>query len=75
MKLELNYKQAMVLLDLVKTAKSEASIKAYALQDKFKSDLTDDAKQYWVEQQDKHNNDYDFYNTLVEQLRELTNTI
>jgi hypothetical protein len=75
MKLELNYKQAMTLLDLVKVAKCDANIKAYALQDKFKNDLTDDAKAYWAEQQDKHNNDYDLYNGILEQLRELTGEI
>ena len=77
MKLELNYKQAMTLLDLVKTAKTEANIKAYALQDKFKVEglLSDDAKAYWAEQQDKHNNDYDLYGAILEQLRELTGEI
>jgi hypothetical protein len=75
MKLELNYGKLMRLQELVKTAKTEASIKAYALQDKFRNDLTDDARAYWVEQQDKHNKDYDLYNEILEQIRELTGEI
>lgn len=75
MNLELNYKQAMALLDLVKTAKTEANIKAYSLQAKFKGELTEDAKAYWAEQQDKQNSDYDFYGTLLEQLRDVTGEI
>jgi hypothetical protein len=75
MKLELNYKQAMTLLDLVKVAKCDANIKAYALQDKFKQGLAEDAKAYWYEIQNKHNEDYDLYNGILEQLRELTGEI
>ena len=75
MKLELNYGKLMRLQELVKTAKTEANIKAYALQDKFKTNLTDDAKAYWAEQQDKHNKDYDLYSEILEQIRELTGEI
>jgi hypothetical protein len=75
MKIELTYKQAMAIQELIKIAKTEASIKAYSLQDKFKGNLTEDAKDYWAEQQDKHNNDYDFYNGILETLRESTGTI
>jgi hypothetical protein len=75
MKIELTFKQAMALQELVKTAKTEASIKAYALQDKFKEELTEDAKEYWAEQQDHHNNNYDFYNGILEAFREATKTI
>lgn len=75
MKLELNYGKLMRLQELVKTAKTEANIKAYALQDKFKSNLSEDAKQYWLEQQDKFNNDYDLFNEILEQIRELTGEI
>lgn len=75
MNLELNYKQAMTLLDLVKTAKTESNIKAYSLQAKFKGELTKDAKAYWVEQQDKHNNDYILFGVILEQLRDLTGEI
>jgi hypothetical protein len=77
MKLELTFKQAMAIQELVKTAKTEANIKAYSLQDKFKAEslLSDDAKEYWAEQQDKHNNAYDFYNGILETLRDATGTI
>ena len=77
MKLELNYGKLMRLQELVKTAKTEANIKAYALQDKFKVEglLSDDAKAYWAEQQDKHNKDYDLYSEILEQIRELTGEI
>jgi len=75
MQLDLNYGKLMRLQELVKTAKTEANIKAYALQDKFKTNLTDDAKAYWVEQQDKHNKDYDLYSEILEQIRELTGEI
>jgi hypothetical protein len=75
MKIELTFKQAMAIQELIKTAKTEASIKAYALQDKFKEELTEDAKEYWAEQQDHHNNNYDFYLSILESFREATKTI
>lgn len=75
MKLELNYGKLMRLQELVKTAKTEANIKAYALQDKFKSNLTEDAKQYWLSEQEKHNNDYDLFSEILNQIREVTGEI
>lgn len=77
MNIELNYFQAMLLKDLVKNAKSEASIRAYTINDRFKANdnMTSDEKQYWTHKQDQENNSYDNYSTILEALREATNTI
>jgi hypothetical protein len=76
MNIELNYFQAMLLKDLVKNAKAEASTEAYTINDRFKANdnMTSDEKQYWAYKQDQANNSYDNYSNILEALREATGT-
>jgi hypothetical protein len=66
----------MLLKDLVKNAKAEASTEAYTINDRFKANdnMTSDEKQYWAYKQDQANNAYDNYNNILEALREATGT-
>lgn len=77
MQIELNYFQAMLLKDLVKNAKTNASIDAHTINDRFKANdnMSKDEKQYWAYQQDQANNAYDNYTGILEALREATRTI
>jgi hypothetical protein len=68
--MELNYKQRMVLLDILKEAKEKQSSKVYSIDCRFKDtvEMPQDKLSYWLSEQAKA---YD----LLDSMRDIIETI